>query len=165
MNYFKWLAVAVIASSGWMFAADSSSAAAKRGARCRDEIKANGAILVGEGREKAKFKVDARDENGNSSGRIDYRDRDNGLTLRSRNLISYEAVDTETRRLTFDLGGSDDTNVVNTAVVTLRDLGRGRNDFFEIAAGEYFASGNLRNGQVRLRDGSGCDDVIEEPVE
>lgn len=164
MKYSKWLAVGVIATSSWVFAADSSSAA-KRGTRCKDEIKGNGAILVGDGRQKAKFKVDARNQNGSTSGRIDYRDQDNGLTLRSRSLVSYEVLDTETRRLTFDLGGGDDTNVVNTAVVTLRDLGRGKNDFFEIAAGEYFASGNLRNGQVRLRDGSDCAGVIEVPVE
>ncbi len=129
---------------------------------CVENVRGDGTITVdNEGKKRAQFHVRATEnDSGGGSGRLDFRDRNGSINLRSSNLISYEVVDTNTRRLTFDLGGSDDPDVINTAVVTLRDLGRrGRNDFFEVAAGDYLASGNLRGGQVRIRNrGRGCDD-------
>lgn len=120
---------------------------------CRETIRGDGNVLVGEGRQRAQFHVLGTERDGISSGRLQFRDRSSGIRLRSRNLTAYEVVDAETRRLTFDLGGDV------TAIVTLRDLGRrGRNDFFELSSGEYLASGNLRGGQVRLRNrGAGCE--------
>jgi len=120
---------------------------------CRETIRGDGNVLVGEGRQRAQFHVLGTELDGTVSGRLDFRDRHSGIRLRSRNLTAYEVVDAETRRLTFDLGDSA------TAIVTLRDLGRrGRNDFFEISSGDYLASGNLRGGQVRLRHrGDGCE--------
>jgi hypothetical protein len=130
------------------------------GGNCMENVRGDGTVIVGEGRKRAQFHVRAGTNNATASGRLDFRDRSTGTRLRSTDLQSYEVVDTETRRLTFGLGGGDDTNAVNTAVVTLRDIGRrGRTDFFEIQSGDYLASGNLRNGQVRLRHrGHGCDD-------
>lgn len=132
-------------------------------ADCREEVRGDGSIIVGEGRQRARFHVRGSDQSSSDSARLDFRDKNSDLRLRSRTLISYEVVDAETRRLTFDLGGGDDTNGVNTAVVILRDLGRrGRNDFFEISTAEYLASGNLRGGQVRIKQrGDGCNGVID----
>jgi hypothetical protein len=131
---------------------------------CAERINANGQLVV-EGRKRAKFHIDTIQSANKNSGRLDFNDKNQGIRIRSRNLTMYEVVDTETRRLTFDLGGTE-TNL-NTAVVTVRDLGRkGRNDFFEIAAGDYLASGNLRGGQVRLRSRH-CDDApapVPEPA-
>jgi hypothetical protein len=129
------------------------------GADCRDTIRGDGNVLVGEGRQRAQFHVSGAEQNEVISGKLDFRDRESGIRLRSRNLTAYETVDAETRRLTFDLG-SDGTNAPATAIVTLRDLGRkGRNDFFEIASGDYLASGNLRGGQIRLQRRGNCDDA------
>ena len=129
---------------------------------CRDDMRGNGNLIVGEGRQRAQFNVSGGQKGETISGRLDFRDKSSGIRLRSRNLTAYEEVDAETRRLTFDLG-SDGTNGTSTAIVTLRDLGKkGRNDFFEISSGDYLASGNLRGGQIRLQR-RGCD--VEPPAE
>ena len=126
---------------------------------CRETIRGDGNVLVGEGRQRAQFHVSGSQQNENTSGRLDFRDRESGLRLRSRNLTAYEVVDAETRRLTFDVGSEESPA---TAIVTLRDLGRrGKNDFFEISSGDYLASGNLRGGQIRLQKRGNCD---EPPV-
>jgi hypothetical protein len=113
--------------------------------KCRDSVRGAGSVVVGEGRQKASFHVSGVSRNDNVSGRLEFRDRSGSIRLRSKNLLTYEVVDADTRRLTFDLGGD------TTAIVTLRDIGRrGRDDFFEISAGDYLASGNLHHGQVRV---------------
>jgi hypothetical protein len=174
MNYSKvmqcsilscGIAVAILAPRA-LVAKDGVSGKAKNDDQCAERINANGQLVV-EGRKRAKFHVDTIQSAKKNAGRLDFNDKNQGIRIRSRNLMMYEVVDTETRRLTFDLG-STETNL-NTAVVTLRDLGRkGRDDFFEIAAGDYLASGNLRGGQVRLRS-KHCDDsaavVPEVPLE
>lgn len=147
-----------------------SSAAAQRAddsaiRSCSEQARGDGTIVVGEGRrDRAQFHVRSTQKDSGASGSLNFRDRSSGIRLASKNLLAYETVDAETRRLTFDLGGGDDTNVMNTAVVTLRDLGRrGRSDFFEISSGVYFASGNLRGGQVRIRHrGRNCDGAVPE---
>lgn len=156
MKHLKLIGLAVLSLSA------SFAWGADRG--CRDDIRGNGNIVVGEGRKRAQFNVSGgqQGETNAAVGRLDFRDKSSGIRLRSRNLTNYEIVDAETRTLTFDLG-SDGTNGTSTAVVTLRDLGRkGRNDFFEISSGDYLASGNLRGGQIRLQR-RGCD--VEPPPE
>lgn len=131
---------------------------------CRESIRANGQIVTGdERRERAQFNVRSDEaRNGNISGRLVFRDKGSGITINSRRLVGQEQVDAQTRRLTFEVDGNNGTG---TAVVTVRDLGRSRDDFFELSVGEgeFLASGNLRSGNVRLkRKGRGCDDVIIE---
>jgi len=164
MKHLTGLGLLVVSLSAWFAVADSSSSNAAKKNRCRDEVRGDGTVAVGEGRQRAKFHVRGMEDENGSSGQLDFRDKSNGVRLRSNNLIDYDVVDGETRQLTFDLG-SDDTNVLNTAVVILRDLGkRGKNDFFEITVADYLASGNLRAGQVRLKANTCEPPGSPEPV-
>ena len=132
---------------------------------CSEQTRGDGTIVVGEGRrDRARFHVRSTQNDSGAVGSFDFRDRTGAIRLASKNLLTYETVDVETRRLTFDLGGGDGTSGTSTAVVTLRDLGRrGRSDFFEISSGDYFASGNLRGGQVRIQHrGRNCDGTVPE---
>jgi hypothetical protein len=155
----KGLSISILSALLALAAAPSTNGADDTNVvnNCRDQVRGDGTIIVDERRKRAQFHVQGAEHNGSESGRLDFRDRSSGIRLRSRDLLSYEVVDEDTRRLTFGLGG-EGTNAVNTAIVTLRDIGRrGRNDFFEISTGDYLASGNLRGGQIRIRQrGSGC---------
>ena len=150
MKHLKLIGLTVFSlSASFLWGAD--------GGACRDTIRGDGNVLVGEGRQRAQFHVSGAQQDEVVSGKLDFRDKASGIRLRSRSLTAYETVDAETRRLTFDLGLGG-TNAPATAIVTLRDLGRrGRNDFFEIASGDYLASGNLRGGQIRLQRRGNCE--------
>jgi hypothetical protein len=131
------------------------NAATRKGntSSCREVVQANGTIYTGDGRrDRGSFHVVGELRGTNASGRLDFRDRGSNLRIRARDLVGYEVVDDQTRRLTYALSDVEG----DVAIVTLRDLGRkGRIDFFEISSGEYLVSGNLRNGNVHLKHRGG----------
>lgn len=131
------------------------------GLNCTETTTANGKIVVGDGGERARFNVKVTHKKDQASGKLDYSDKANGVVIKSSELLNYEVVDTQSRRFTFVLPGSDETNVF-TAVVLVQDLGKkGKNDFFSIEAGDYAAAGNLRNGQIKLKGKKGgCNNAL-----
>lgn len=143
-------------------AMESEGARRGRAGSCRIQVQGNGTLQTGEGRrDRAQFNVKGEQRGESLKGRLDFRDRTTDARIRSRNLLSMEELDADTRRLTFALSDVPE----DVAVVVVRDFGRGRDDLFEIAAGEYLASGNLRSGNIKHRKQGNCDVVVETPVE
>jgi hypothetical protein len=116
---------------------------------CRETIRAQGA-LPGANRSRPTFQVRTLVSEKVIRGRVLYQDRAAHVRFRSSNLLEYEVMDENSRRLKFSSRDTNGVPIIATFVVC--DFGRGTNDAFGVFVDSgYEKISHIRRGSIILR--------------